>query len=164
MHKISYFFLGHVLFPLLNCRVPMDRDHVLCKTFCTPVKSRKEANMYKPFPCGKHYSGKEQKDPLGKAGVPRMASFVFTCLASSCLYPHTQKQPCSLSGSFSGLCSPTGDNLVPSPQVISGACCLRVFLLYGLSVVLSLELQVSNFSNSFPMTPLTISKILHALG
>lgn len=31
-------------------------------------------------------------------------------------------------------------------------------------VLFSLELQVSNFSNSFPMTPRTISKILHALG
>lgn len=97
-----------------------------------PEKARKEANIYKPFLCGKHYSGKKIKDPLGKARVPRMASFAFTCPASSCLYPHTRNNSVlSLSGSFRALCSLTGDNLVLSPQVISGACCLRV-LLYGL--------------------------------
>lgn len=126
MHKTSYFFPGHVLFPLFNCRVPMDRDHLLHRTyFVPPIKPRKEANMYKPFLCGKRYSGKKQEGPLRKATVLRMASFAFACLASL-VSIHIPRNNSVLSPG-SDLCSPTEDNLVLYPQVISGACYLHGF-------------------------------------
>lgn len=45
--------------------------------------------------CGKHYSGKKQKDPLRKAGVPRMASFTFTCAVNPVCVPIPRSR-CSL--------------------------------------------------------------------
>lgn len=60
--------------------------------FVPPIKPRKEANMYKHFLHRTRYSGQRRwKDVLRKGGVPRMASFPFTCPVSLISGPHTQK-------------------------------------------------------------------------
>lgn len=99
-----------------------------------------------------------------RAGVLRTDSFACTCLDSLISCPHPQKQLLSLLGSLSDLCHPVEDNLVPSPQVISVGC-YHLCIFYCLSVVLlSLELQVSSFNNSFSLLPSIFTKIIHASG
>lgn len=51
----------NILFPLLNCRVPMDKNYCLTRDlFYIPIKLKKEDNMYMHFLC-RHYSGRRNK-------------------------------------------------------------------------------------------------------
>lgn len=72
----------------------------------------------------------ETKGPTEKSRGAEDGQLYLHLCSQPCLRPHTQKQvfsPGRRPGNFSDLCSPTGDNLVLSPQVISVACHLCVF-------------------------------------
>lgn len=167
MHKISQFFLGHVLFPLFNGRVPMDGDQVLHKSYLVPpITPRKEVHMYKHFLCRTDYLGEnKQKDVSRKAGVPRMASLPL--LVQSTLSPgHIPRNDCFLSRleawrsewfmqPFRGQPGPI------SPGYFSNLLSSLYFLLSVCSSVVW-GLQVSNFNNSFPWLPSTFTKIIPA--
>jgi len=119
--------------------------------------------MYKPFLCRKHYSGKKQKDPLGKARVPRMASFAFTCLASL-VSIHVPRNNSVLSLEVSVIYAALqGTTWSHFPRLFQEPV---VFVFF---IVLSVYSLVCLWNCRFPIlifptAPLTFSKILHALG